>query len=58
MIPVDEHSTQKQKIEALTECLVLLFTEADLESFHEHSYEKAKGYLTEEVERKWKNIVG
>ncbi len=57
LIPIDEHTTQKQKIEALTERLIRLFTEADLESFHEHSYEKAKGFLTKEVELRWKNIV-
>lgn len=58
LIPVDENTTQKQKIEALTDRLVRLFTEDDLDSFHEHSYEKAKGFLTKEVELRWKNIVG
>ena len=58
LIPVDDNTTQKQKIEALTNRLVCLFTEADLDSFHEHSYEKAKGFLTKEVERKWKEVVG
>ena len=58
LIPVDEHTTQKQKTKALTDCLVRLFTEADLDSFHVHSYEKAKEFLTKEVELKWKNIVG
>ncbi len=58
LIPVDEHTTQKQKIEALTDRLIRLFTEADLDSFHEYSYEKAKGFLTREVELRWKSIVG
>ena len=58
LIPVDERMTAKQKIEALTDCLVRLFTEADLDSFHEHSYKKAEKFLTREVERKWKKIVG
>lgn len=58
LIPVDENTTQQQKIDALTDRLVRLFTEADLDSFHEHSYEKAKGFLTKEVELRWKNIVG
>lgn len=58
LIQVDEDMTQKQKIEALTDRLVRLFTEDDLESFHEHSYEKAKEFLTKEVELRWKNIVG
>ncbi len=58
LIPVDENTTQKQKIQALTDRLIRLFMEADLDSFHAHSYEKAKGFLTKEVELKWKNIVG
>lgn len=57
LIPVNEHMTPREKIEALTSCLIRLFTEADLNSFHEHSYEKAKGFLTREVELKWKDIV-
>ena len=57
LIPVDERMSQKQKIETLTDRLVRLFTEADLERFHEHSYKKAMGFLTKEVELRWKNIV-
>ncbi len=57
LIPVDEHMTQKQKIEALTDRVIRLFTEADLESFHEHSYRKAEEFLTKEVELKWKKVV-
>lgn len=58
LIPVDEHMTSKEKIEELTDRLIRLFTEADLDSFHEHSYEKARGFLTKEVELRWKQIVG
>lgn len=58
LIPVDEHMTPQQKIEALTDRLIRLFTEADLDSFHKHSYDKAEKFLTKEVELKWKNIVG
>ena len=57
LIQVDEHMTQKQKIEELTDRLIRLFTEADLDRFHEHSYEKAKKFLTKEVELKWKKIM-
>ena len=48
---------KKERIQKLTECIIRLFTEADLESFHKHSYDKAKTYLTTEVEKKWKNIL-
>ncbi len=58
LIPVDERMTVKQKIEALTDRLIRLFTQADLDSFHEHSYEKARKFLTKEVEQRWKDIVG
>lgn len=58
LIPVDEHMTAKEKTEALTDRLIRLFTEADLESFHNHSYEKARKFLTKEVEQRWKAIVG
>lgn len=58
LIPVGEDMTQTQKIEALTDRLIRLFTEADPDSFHAHSYEKAKEFLTEEVELRWKKIVG
>lgn len=57
LIPVSEQMTKQEKIDALAERLMRLFTEADLHSFHAHSYKKAKGYLTKEVERKWKAIV-
>lgn len=58
LIPVDEHMTAKEKIEALTDRLIRLFTEADLNSFHKHSYEKAEKFLTKEVEQRWKAVVG
>lgn len=58
LIPVDEHMTKEEKVAALTDRLLRLFTEADLDSFHTHSYEKAKGFLTKEVEQRWKSIAG
>ncbi|MCI9147110.1 MAG: accessory Sec system glycosyltransferase GtfA [Hungatella sp.] len=58
LIPVDEHMTANEKIDALTDRLIQLFTEADLDSFHEHSYEKARRFLTKEVELRWKHIMG
>ncbi len=58
LIQTDEHMTRKQKIEALTDRLIRLFTEANMDRFHEYSYEKAKRFLTKEVELKWKNIMG
>ena len=57
LIPVDKRMTDKKKIEELTDRLIRLFTEADLDSFHEHSYKIAENYLTEEVEKRWKKVV-
>ena len=48
---------EKDRIKQLTECIIRLFTEADMEAFHQHSYEKAKSYLTEEVEKKWRELL-
>lgn len=45
-------------IEELAKGIVRLFTKADLEAFRQHSYEKAKNYLAEEVEKKWKDMLG
>ncbi len=57
LIPVHDKMEKQERVDKLAECIMRLFTEADLERFHEHSYEKAKAYLTPEVEKKWKNIL-
>lgn len=46
-----------EHVEELAEVIVRLFTEADLEAFRAHSYEKAEAYLTKEVVQKWKNLL-
>ena len=45
-------------IDGLAEGIVRLFTETDMEEFRRHSYEKASGYLTEAMEKKWENVLG
>lgn len=57
LIPVHDKMEKKERVAKLTECIVRLFTEADLEQFHRHSYEKAKGYLTDEVKKSWQNLL-
>lgn len=57
LIPVHDNMEKKERVQKLKECIIRLFTEADLDKFHKHSYEKAKSYLTEEVEKGWKNIL-
>lgn len=56
-IPVHDRMEAKERVQKLTECIVRLFTEADMEAFHGHSYEKAKNYLTTEVEKRWAAIL-
>ncbi|MCM1231925.1 MAG: glycosyltransferase [Ruminococcus flavefaciens] len=43
--------------EGLADGIIRLFTESDMEAFRKHSYEKAKSYLKEEVEKKWMEIL-
>ncbi len=57
LISVNERMEERERIHQLAQCIVRLFTEADLEAFHKHSYEKARNYLTEEVEKKWQRIL-
>lgn len=52
-IPVHDRMESSERIEKLADAIVKLFTEADLNAFHAHSYAKAKNYLTTEVEKRW-----
>lgn len=56
-IPVHDKMESKERITKLAECIVRLFTEADRKAFHEHSYQKAKEYLTTEVEKRWETLL-
>jgi accessory Sec system glycosylation protein GtfA len=56
-IPVNDKMDGREKMNKLSKSIVKLFTESDMEAFHEHSYEKAKGYLTSEVEKKWAKLL-
>ena len=46
-----------ENVDELAKGIVRLFTEADMEAFRNHSYEKAKAWLAKEVEEKWKNLL-
>lgn len=52
-IGMERGRRQKKLVDAIKK----LFLEDDIEVFREHSYEKAKDYLTSEVEAKWKLLV-
>ena len=55
--PIHDKMSATEKVNKLAEQIVRLFTEAKLEQFHKASYEKAKEYLTVEVEKRWKNLL-
>lgn len=57
LIPVEDKMDKKARVRELTERIVRLFTEADLESFHQHAYRKAENYLTGEVEKRWAKTI-
>ncbi len=57
LIAVHDKMEKKERVQCLAECIVRLFTEADLAAFHVHSYEKAKAYLTEEVKQQWIELL-
>lgn len=57
LIPVHDKMEDKERIRALAACIVRLFTEADLVEFRWQSYKRARAYLTEEVEKKWKETI-
>lgn len=57
IIPWEHTMSEKDHMYELSAGIVRLFTEGDLEAFHKHSYEKARIYLTGEVEKKWKKVL-
>ena len=57
LIAVHDKMEKKERIDKLAECIIRLFTEADMEAFSRHSYTKAQSYLTGEVEKRWINLI-
>ena len=56
-IPVHDRMESSERIEKLSEAIIRLFTEANLEQFHAHAYHKAENYLTTEVEKRWATLL-
>ncbi len=48
---------KKERVRKLAESIVRLFTKANLKKFRQYSYQRARTYLTVEVEKKWKNLL-
>lgn len=57
LIDLRDDMEKKDKVNALAECIKRLFTEADLEAFHQHAYSKAERFLEKEVESLWQNLI-
>lgn len=57
LIPVKENMSNNERVKLLARAIIKLFANEDMDGVHEHSYEKAKEYLTEEVEKRWKNLL-
>lgn len=57
LIQVHDRMDKKERVKKLTERIIRLFTKADMEAFHQHSYHKAQNYLTTEVEKRWVDLL-
>ncbi|MGN1383318.1 MAG: accessory Sec system glycosyltransferase GtfA [Eubacterium sp.] len=57
LIPVDENMSIPERISALADRTVRLFSEADRSAFQRRSYEIASGFLTEKVMQRWKTVL-
>ena len=57
LLPFDREEPDAAKIRKLTDAVIRLFTQADLEAFYRKSYEIAENYLEERVALKWKELL-
>ena len=58
LLPYKDEMEKKDKVKSLADAMTKMLLQDDMEAFHARSYEIAKAYLTEEVEKKWKELVG
>lgn len=56
-IAVHDKMEEKERVEKLKACVLRLFLEADLEAFHARSYKIAEKYLSDEVEKRWMDLI-
>lgn len=56
-IPISDEMDKSEKVELLTKYIVKLFTEDDTVAMSEHSYKVAEQFSTEEVEKKWIQLL-
>ena len=58
LLPYNEEWTDFRKEEVLTKAIIELFAKSDVDSFNKKSYQIAEPYLTENVAKQWKKLVG
>lgn len=56
-IAITEEVDKKDKVALLAEYITKMLTQDDMNAFSNHSYEKAKVFLTSEVEKRWSNLI-
>ena len=56
-IAITDEMDQKEKVQYLAKAIIQLFTKDDVNAFIEHSYQKAEEYLTEEVVKRWIQLL-
>lgn len=56
-VPYAQGMERRRRQQKLIDAIVRLCTEDDIEAFSRHSYDKARYYLTEEVEKKWMLLI-
>lgn len=57
LLPYKVGMNKAERGQSIVDAIIKLFTEADLEAMHQHSYEMAKNYLADVVEAKWKKLL-
>ena len=57
LVPYDEGAESKEAIKGLANAMVRMFKKADIARFSEASYEKASGYLSDQVKDAWKTLL-
>lgn len=58
LIDMDDDMSDSEKVNALADRVIKLFSREDRDGVYMYSYEKAKGFLTEEVVKRWKKLIG
>lgn len=57
LLDYDEEWSEQQKVASLTDAVVKMFTDADLNEFSKRSYQIAEPYLQENIAKKWKDVM-